>query len=90
MFIKENEKTVKRGATPPQPIELMEDKVLIFILAGQTQKCYLVLTGIRQGTESRMQELVPGSAGSTMTKGRSSRVTTRRCWESSSGFRKEP
>jgi len=35
VFIKENEKTVKRGATSPQPIELMEDKVLIFIFAGQ-------------------------------------------------------
>ena len=52
--------------------------------------CYLVLTGMRQGTESRMQELVPGSAGSTMTKGLSSKVTTLRCWESSRGFRKEP
>lgn len=51
---------------------------------------YLVFTGILQGTESRMQELVPGSAGSTMTKGLSSKVTTRRCCASSKGFRKEP
>lgn len=52
--------------------------------------CHLELTGMRQGTESRMQELVPGSAGSTMTKGLSSSVTTLRCCESSRGFRKEP
>lgn len=52
--------------------------------------CYLVLTGMRQGTESRMQELVPGSAGSTITKGLSSKVTTRRCCESSKGFRNDP
>lgn len=51
---------------------------------------HLVFMGMRHGTESRMQEPVPGSAGSTMTKGLSSRVTTRRCCASSRGFRKEP
>lgn len=53
-------------------------------------ECYLVFMGMRHGTESRMHELVPGSAGSTMTKGLSSKVTTLRCCASSKGFRKEP
>lgn len=62
----------------------------LFVHPGVVAVNYLELTGMRQGTESRMQEPVPGSAGSTMTKGLSSNVTTRRCWESSRGFKKEP
>ena len=47
----------------------------------------LVLRDRRHGTESRMQEPEAASASSTMTNGRSSRVTTCKCWASSGGCR---
>lgn len=50
----------------------------------------LALRGRRQGTESLMQVLEAASASSTMTNGRSSRVTTRRCWAPSGGWRNGP
>lgn len=55
--------------------------------------CYhtdVALRGRRQGTESLMQVPEAGSASSTMTNGRSSRVTTLRCCASSGGCRKGP
>lgn len=48
------------------------------------------LSWLLQGTESRMQVPLMGSAGSTMTKGLSSSVATVRCCVSSTGCRKRP
>lgn len=62
----------------------------IIVVVLNSKDSNLALRGRLQGTESRMQVPDAGSASSTMTKGLSSSVTTRRCWASSGGLRNGP